>query len=211
MIVTHNLAIGFNTTTLLSDINITIPRTGLTLITGPSGSGKTLLLNTLSLMVPPLSGQLFINHRITKDFSKHDVRLFWKQQCSFIHQKLGIIDEFDLGRNISLIPNYTSRELELIHMLKTVGLQHSLHTRASVLSGGERQRVLIARAIFKDAPIIFADEPTIFLDRESEICMAQLLAQRATQTSVIVASHSPVFTDLATTVVDLRPDHLNAG
>jgi ATP-binding cassette subfamily B protein/subfamily B ATP-binding cassette protein MsbA len=72
------------------------------------------------------------------------------------------------------------------------------------LSGGQRQRVGIARALLVDAPVVLLDEPTVGLDVTAEEMVVQALTRLVEGRTVIMTTHQPALTRLATRTVFLR-------
>ena len=71
------------------------------------------------------------------------------------------------------------------------------------LSGGQRQRVGIARALLMDAPVVLLDEPTVGLDVTAEELVVQALTRLVDGRTVIMTTHQPALTRLATRTVHL--------
>ncbi|HEX7656191.1 MAG TPA: ATP-binding cassette domain-containing protein, partial [Sphingomonas sp.] len=86
---------------------------------------------------------------------------------------------------------------------RPLGLDTILDQRGSGLSGGERRRIGLARALFKDAPLLLLDEPTAHLDAESEAALIETIRSACRGRTVIIATHSPALAAIADRVVDL--------
>jgi len=72
------------------------------------------------------------------------------------------------------------------------------------LSGGQRQRVGIARALLVDSPVVLLDEPTVGLDVHAEQLVVQALSRLMENRTVIMTTHQPALTQLATRTIYLR-------
>jgi ATP-binding cassette subfamily C protein CydD len=83
------------------------------------------------------------------------------------------------------------------------GLNLQIDERGGGLSGGERRRVGLARAFFKNAPILLLDEPTADLDAVSEAAMISAIRKAASGRTVIVATHSEAVAAIADQVIRL--------
>lgn len=167
----------------------------LTAIIGPSGAGKTTLLNCLGLLLPITSGALHHGDVDVSHCRAADQRRFWREDCAFVLQDYGIIDDESLAFNVSMRLNLWGRaagssSADVGEVLAATGLGGRSSERAVHLSGGERQRLSIARAIYKGAPVILADEPTASLDADNRSRVLGLLKDRAEQgCTVVIATH----------------------
>jgi len=87
-------------------------------------------------------------------------------------------------------------------------LPNGLNTKVAAggigLSGGQRQRVGIARALLVNAPVVLLDEPTAGLDVHAEQLVVQALTRLVEGRTVIMTTHQPALTKLATRTVYLR-------
>jgi ATP-binding cassette, subfamily B, bacterial len=84
------------------------------------------------------------------------------------------------------------------------GLNTVVGTGGIGLSGGQRQRVGIARALLVDAPVVLLDEPTTGLDAHAEELVVEALTGLVQDRTVIMTTHRPAVTALATRTVHLR-------
>ncbi|TAG35453.1 MAG: lipid A export permease/ATP-binding protein MsbA [Polaromonas sp.] len=172
------------------DLRITAGET--VALVGSSGSGKTTLVNILPRFVDLSSGSVLLDGHELKDWSLASLR----RQFAVVSQHVimlnsSIADNVALGQDIHRekvaeclqAANLGQLIAELPHGMDTV-LGHN----AMQLSGGQRQRLAIARALYKDAPILILDEATSALDTESEQAVqVAIKALTASRTSLIVA------------------------
>jgi ATP-binding cassette, subfamily B, bacterial MsbA len=161
-------------------------------LVGSSGSGKTTLVNLLPRFVEPTGG------RITLDgVELHDWRLSaLRRQFSFVSQDVVMFnDTIAANVTLGLAPDREriSRALEAANLAAHVaslpqGMDTMVGHNATQLSGGQRQRLAIARALYKDAPILVLDEATSALDTESEQAVKTALQRlMAGRTTLIIA------------------------
>jgi subfamily B ATP-binding cassette protein MsbA len=87
---------------------------------------------------------------------------------------LTCLDAANLGTHVAGLP---------------AGIDTLLGHNASELSGGQRQRLAIARALYKDAPVLILDEATSALDNESERLVQQALARLVAGRTTLVIAH----------------------
>jgi len=139
--------------------------------TGPSGCGKTTLMNLISGILLPMSGDIEVTDINIAKMNDNQRRNFRIQNIGFIFQTFELIDYLNILDNITL-PLRISKSLKLTDeviekaklLAKQVGLEKNLDLSISNLSHGEKQRVAICRALINDPEYILADEPTGNLD-----------------------------------------------
>ncbi|MDD5323862.1 MAG: lipid A export permease/ATP-binding protein MsbA [Polaromonas sp.] len=169
-------------------------RAGETLaIVGASGSGKTTLVNLLPRFVEISSGMVRLDGQ---DIQTWDLACL-RSQFAFVSQHVVLLNS-SIAANVALgqqvdrervreclkAANLTALLAELPDGLNTV-LGHN----AMQLSGGQRQRLAIARALYKDAPILILDEATSALDTESELAVQEAVKRLTTGRTSLVIAH----------------------
>ncbi|MBT8114242.1 MAG: ATP-binding cassette domain-containing protein, partial [Arenicella sp.] len=143
-------------------------------LVGSSGSGKSTITSLILRFYKPQSGKITLDGHDINDLVLHDLR----SQVSLVSQETTLFDD-TIGRNImyGMLDQFDQARLdaaikaahvdeflnELPDGLETVVGEHGLR-----LSGGQRQRIAIARAIYKNSPILILDEATSALDNKSE-------------------------------------------
>ena len=141
-------------------------------LVGPSGSGKTTLANLLPRFLDPTTGQVRLDGVPLKDWSLASLR----SQVAYVSQDVVMFND-TVAHNIALGETIDTtrvwKALEAANLGDFVrGLPQQENTlvghNATQLSGGQRQRLAIARAIYKNAPILILDEATSALDTTSE-------------------------------------------
>ena len=173
-IVIKDLRKSFKKLKVLEGINLTVKRGEVIAIVGESGSGKTTLMNLLERFFDPESGDVFLDDLKITDLKLNDLR----KHIALVTQDVFLFDDtiesniqsgdFDKPRTLVADAARSANAHDFIEKL-TNGYQYRVGERGQKLSGGERQRVSIARAIFRDAPILILDEATSALDSVSEI------------------------------------------
>ena len=159
---------------------------------GASGSGKTTLANLLPRFVDLTSGAISLDG--------HDIRQW---DLASLRAQFAVVSQHVVMLNSSMAFNVTlgqpfhrdkvSQCLSAANLGQLIaelpqGMDTVLGHNAMQLSGGQRQRLAIARALYKDAPILILDEATSALDTQSEQAVQEAI-KRLTQnrTSVIIA------------------------
>jgi subfamily B ATP-binding cassette protein MsbA len=162
-------------------------------LVGPSGAGKTSLVNLLPRFVAPTEGQVLLDG---VPLERWDVRAL-RRQFAFVSQDVVLFND-SVAANVALGDEVDAgrvrQALEGAHLGEFVqGLPQGVDTpighNGSQLSGGQRQRLAIARALYKDAPVLILDEATSALDSESERAVQAALEQLMRGRTTLVIAH----------------------
>jgi subfamily B ATP-binding cassette protein MsbA len=162
-------------------------------LVGPSGSGKTTLVNLLPRFVEVTRGQVLLDGVALPEWDLPNLR----QQFAMVSQDVVMLND-TVAANVAL-----GAELDETRVLKALesanlsswvaSLPQGIHTsvghNATELSGGQRQRLAIARAVYKDAPILILDEATSALDNESERLVQDALSRLMQGRTTLVIAH----------------------
>jgi putative ABC transport system ATP-binding protein len=189
---------------VLCGANASFVRGELAVLVGRSGTGKSTLLNLLSGIDQPDSGEVIIDGVSLSILSERERTLFRRDRIGFVFQFFNLIPTLTVEENL-LLPlelkgkvSRGQRETAL-HLLEEVGLADRAASYPDRLSGGEQQRVAVARALSHDPLLVLADEPTGNLDLETGLQVLEILdrlTRRAGKTMVMV-THSPEVVGLA--------------
>ena len=177
----------------LNQVNLTIQPGQTVALVGPSGSGKTTLANLLPRFLEPTSGQVRLDGVPLKDWSLASLR----SQVAYVSQDVVMFND-TVAQNIALGDTVdTARVWRALAAANLEDFVRSLPAQentwvghnATQLSGGQRQRLAIARAIYKDAPILILDEATSALDTASEQAVKDALQQLMQGRTSLVIAH----------------------
>jgi subfamily B ATP-binding cassette protein MsbA len=162
-------------------------------LVGPSGSGKTTLANLLPRFLDPTAGQVSLDGVPLKDWTLASLR----GQVAYVSQDVVMFND-TVAQNIALGEAIeTDRIWKAIEAANLGDFVRSLPKQentlvghnATQLSGGQRQRLAIARAIYKDAPILILDEATSALDTASEQAVKDALQMLMHGRTSLVIAH----------------------
>ncbi|MEX3789324.1 lipid A export permease/ATP-binding protein MsbA [Paraburkholderia sp. BR14374] len=141
-------------------------------LAGPSGSGKTTLVNLLPRFFDPTGGAILVDGVALPEYDLHALR----SQIAMVSQDVVLFND-TIAHNVAYGQEVDAEKvkaaLRAANLWDTVqampqGIETLVGDNGMMLSGGQRQRLAIARAIYKDAPILILDEATSALDSESE-------------------------------------------
>ncbi len=168
-----NVAFNYGEKRILQDINLTIRRGQTIALVGESGGGKSTMVNLLERFFDPTEGAILIDGVDIREFSLKRLR----DEIAYVSQDTFIFDE-TIEENIRF-SNQTKSHEKLVEAAqkanalpfiqdKPESFNARTGERGAQLSGGQKQRLSIARALFKDTPILILDEATSALDSASE-------------------------------------------
>jgi ABC-type multidrug transport system fused ATPase/permease subunit len=183
----------------LQGISARIPRGSRVAIVGRTGSGKSTLVDLLMGLLDPSSGTISIDGVLLE----RSTRAAWQRSIAHVPQSAFLADT-TIARNIA----FGAREAEINLDRVRAAAKHAqldefvtqlpdgygalVGERGIGLSGGQRQRLAIARAFYKDAPVVVLDEATSALDDETEaVIIASLDAMAKQGRTIIVIAHRP--------------------
>jgi len=178
----------------LSDITLDVPKNELLFVSGPSGAGKTSLLKLLYYGEPVSEGQVLIDGMNLSRISPDRIPIL-RRKFGIIFQDYKLIATKTVFDNVAIVLEVIGKKRRFIEkkvrsVLRTVGMERSIHSLPPTLSGGEQQRIAVARAIVGDPKIILADEPTGNLDEDSADIILNLLKRYHIRgATIVIATH----------------------
>jgi len=173
-------ASGESTVQAVKGVNVSIGGGEMIAIMGPSGCGKTTLLNVLSGIDEPTSGEVAINGKSLFSVSDDERSRMRAEYLGFIFQDFNLLPVLSAVENVELpllLLGKSANEARTtaFDALSAVGLSDRSDHRPSELSGGQQQRVAIARAIVHNPAVVLCDEPTGNLDSKTSSNVMSLL------------------------------------
>jgi subfamily B ATP-binding cassette protein MsbA len=161
-------------------------------LVGSSGSGKTTLANLLPRLIEPSSGTVSLDGHDLCDWQLEALRA----QFAVVSQHVVMLNSsiaFNVALGQTIDASRVRQCLQAANLGQLLsGLPQGIDTilghNAMQLSGGQRQRLAIARALYKDAPVLILDEATSALDTESEQAVQEAIRTlRAGRTCLVIA------------------------
>ncbi len=187
------VAFGTEQAPALDRVSLSVQPGEIVALVGPSGAGKTTLVNLLPRFVNPSSGQVLLDGHPLSEWRLDALR----SQFAMVSQDVVMFND-TIAANVALGGSVDERRvhdcLAAANLAEHVAaLPQGIHTvvghNATQLSGGQRQRLAIARALYKDAPILILDEATSALDTESERLVQDALQRLMRGRTTLVIAH----------------------
>ena len=178
----------------LKGISLTIRPGSTVAFVGPSGGGKSSIVNLMTRLYEPSGGSVLLDGLPIQNYTLSSLR----NSIAVVSQDTVLFN--DSIRNNVAYGDDRSEDGRVIRALNYAGLEEffsslpngldtQLGDRGAMLSGGQRQRIAIARAFFKNAPILILDEPTSALDQISERALQDVIQRLSKDRTVIFITH----------------------
>lgn len=196
----------------LAHINLNVRPGETVALVGTSGAGKTTLIQLLPRFLNPSSGQVLLDGVPLQAWQLDSLR----SQLAMVSQDVVMLND-SLAANVSLghVPDRDKVRqcLEAANLWSHVeslpqGMDTDLGHNANQLSGGQRQRLAIARALYKDAPILILDEATSALDNESERLVQDALQKLMQGRTTLIVAHRLSTVEHADRVIVMERGHI---
>jgi ABC-type multidrug transport system fused ATPase/permease subunit len=184
-------------TPALEAISFSIPRGTRLAIVGRTGSGKSTLTDLLMGLLEPSGGRIIIDSTSLDSSSRRS----WQRSIAHVPQS-AFLANTSIARNIAFGMPDEAIDMERVRAAAryaqldkfvaqlSEGYATVVGERGVALSGGQRQRLALARAFYKDAPVVVLDEATSALDDETEAGIVETLNEMARQgRTIIVIAH----------------------
>lgn len=189
------VTVQYNTSTppAIKALELTVHAGETVAFVGASGSGKTTLVNLLPRFVNTNAGQVLLDGHDIREWTLQSLRA----QFAFVSQHVVMVNG-SIAANVALgLDIDRDRIIQCLNAANLnsfiEGLPQGMDTlaghNAMQLSGGQRQRLAIARALYKDAPILVLDEATSALDAESEQSIQEALQGLMRNRTTLIIAH----------------------
>ena len=203
-----NLSAGYDSRTVLRNVNLTVYDRDFLGIIGPNGGGKTTLIKCILGLLKPTAGEILYSDKrfVTSDkqgsaaqrpaltANRSVLKMGYLPQYNSIDRKFPITVEevilSGLSSQTSLISRFTATHREKARqVIARMGLEGLEKRAIGALSGGQLQRALLGRAIISDPALVVLDEPSTYIDRRFEARLYELLAEINHDCAIILVSH----------------------
>ena len=204
----RNVSFAYEEASVLKKINLEIPKGKKIAIVGVSGSGKSTFIQLLMRFFDVTEGEILIDGKNIKAIHQQDLRSL----IALVAQQTVLFND-SVASNISFGKDDNAQAVQqaakLAHadeFIQKMPLQYetNIGDNGVKLSGGEQQRLSIARAIYKNAPILILDEATSHLDSNSEKLVQDALQNLLKDKTAIIIAHRLSTVQFADEIIVLK-------
>jgi putative ABC transport system ATP-binding protein len=194
----------------LKRINLQVGRGEFVAVVGKSGSGKSTMINMLTGIDHPTSGEVLVDGVAIHELSESQMSQWRGRNLGIVFQFFQLLPTLTLMENVKLpmdlCNTYPPRERRdrAMHLLEMVDIADNAHKLPSEISGGQQQRAAIARALVNDPTILVADEPTGNLDSRTADAIFELFEELVSQgKTILMVTHDNDLAARATRIIEL--------
>ena len=178
----ENLTLGYGKKVVARELSVDIPDGHFTVIIGPNGCGKSTLLRTLSRLMTPLEGHVYLDGDAIQRYASKEVarRIGLLAQNATTPGDITVQELVARGRypHQPLFTRWRKEDDEAVaRAMRATGITDLAQQSVDTLSGGQRQRAWIAMVLAQETAIMLLDEPTTWLDISHQIDLLELLSE----------------------------------
>ncbi|USK69705.1 ABC transporter ATP-binding protein [Peribacillus asahii] len=193
---TQALTLGYGGSTIIHELDLSIPKGEITVFIGGNGCGKSTLLRSMARLLKPTNGAVLLEGAAiaklpTKEVAK---KLSILPQSPTAPEGLTVLQLVKQGRYPyqNWLKQWSEKDEEkVMNALQATGMSEFKDKQVDELSGGQRQRAWIAMTLAQDTEVILLDEPTTYLDLTHQIEILDLLFElnEKEQRTIIMVLH----------------------
>ena len=208
-----DICFAYKDTPIFDCANATLYHNQLNTIVGLSGAGKTTLVDLISGLYIPSSGDIELDGIPLNDIDIHH----WRSQIGYVVQENTLLNA-SIKENVTLGDEKYSdeavqRALHKAHADSFIeplpdGIYTLVGENGTKLSGGQRQRILIARALVHSPKLLILDEATSALDSETERSLSEIFKELSKEITIISISHRPALVEISDHIIELKDGKL---
>lgn len=196
MLVIKDLCKNYKKFNAVKDLNLQVETGEIFGFIGPNGAGKTTTMKILCGLLPPTSGEVFVDE---VDVIKNSIRA--RERIGYMPDFFGVYDDLKVNEYLNFygsIYNISGREIGKIcdELLELVNLKDKKYDYVDGLSRGMKQRLCLARCLVHNPGLLVLDEPASGMDPKSRLEMKEILRTLGEMgKTIIISSH--ILTELA--------------
>lgn len=203
---TEKLAVGYDKTPLIKDINIGVKRGEILVLIGPNGAGKSTILKTITRQLECLGGVVCIENKSISNITGHELAMKMSVMMTdrLKTELMTCRDVVAMGRypytgRLGILSGDDWNKVD--EAIELVNGQDMAYRDFMQISDGQRQRIMLAAAICQEPEIIVLDEPTSFLDVRHKLELVSILKKmvREKNIAIIMSLHE---VDIAQKIAD---------
>ncbi|CAM4271135.1 MULTISPECIES: iron-enterobactin ABC transporter ATP-binding protein [Lelliottia] len=177
----EKLTLGYGKKIVVDNLTVSIPDGHFTAIIGPNGCGKSTLLRTLSRLMTPQHGSVFLDGEQIQSYASKEVarRIGLLAQNATTPGDITVQELVARGRypHQPVFTRWRKEDEEAVaRAMQATGITDLARQSVDTLSGGQRQRAWIAMVLAQETAIMLLDEPTTWLDISHQIDLLELLS-----------------------------------
>lgn len=197
----------YNNHEILNKLSFKIKSNQIISITGPTGIGKTTILDLISSLYKPDSGEILINSILLSDIKK------WRENIGYVGQDSILLDDTILNNITFRDQNISKKKIDEVIKLSSLGdilkdssegLSMVAGERGINLSGGQKQRISMARAILRSPLLLLMDEPTSALDKSTKRNILSNLKILKKKITIICITHDQELIEISDSVINIK-------
>jgi subfamily B ATP-binding cassette protein MsbA len=189
-----NVSFGYGEKSVLKNVSFTVEKGQTIALVGPSGSGKSTIASLMVRLMDPQSGGIWVDDELLSGKSIYS----WRNQIGVVTQD-SILFNDSIAKNIAL--GSESVDMDRVRAVAKMAnalefieqcpgqFEFNVGDGGSKLSGGQKQRICIARALYKNPPILILDEATSALDTQSEQLVQEAIQNMMKDRTSVVIAH----------------------